>query len=63
MNVGGETQRMLFDARSFVAAPGCGGGSNAIGEKAVDDAGEEVSQVLSIARDGALLKMLRACPM
>ena len=54
---------MLFDARSFVAAPGCGGGSNAIGEKAVDDAGEEVSQVLSIARDGALLKMLRACPM
>src|SRR5215510_7747245 len=43
---------MLFDARSFVSAPGCGGSSNAIGEEAVDDAGQEISQVLSIAGDG-----------
>src|SRR5262249_40982612 len=43
---------MLFDARSFVPAPGCGGGGNAIGEEAVDDAGQEISQVLSIAGGG-----------
>src|SRR5215468_11211546 len=43
---------MLFDARSFVSAPGCGGGGNAIGEEAVDDAGQKISQVLSIAGDG-----------
>src|SRR6516162_9568689 len=43
---------MLFDARSFVSAPGCGGSSNAIGEEAVDDAGQKISQVLSIAGDG-----------
>src|SRR6266545_6848995 len=43
---------MLFDARSFMAAPGCGGGSNAIGEEAVDDAGQEISQILGIAGDG-----------
>src|SRR5262244_1129742 len=43
---------MLFDARSFVSAPGCGGGGNAIGEEVVDDAGQKISQVLSIAGDG-----------
>src|SRR5262249_56242051 len=51
MNVGGKAQRMLFDARSFVAAPGCGGGGNAIGEEAIDDAGQEISQGLSIVGD------------
>src|SRR5262249_48729051 len=29
MDVGGEAQRMLFDTRAFLPAPGCGGGSNA----------------------------------
>src|SRR6516162_2829377 len=43
---------MLFDAGSFVPTPGCGGGGNAIGEEAVDDAGQKISQVLSIAGDG-----------
>jgi hypothetical protein len=48
MNVGGEAQRMLFDARAFPPAPGGGGGSDPIGEEAVDDAGQEISQVLGI---------------
>src|ERR1700751_449310 len=48
MDIGGESQRMLFDTRSFLPAPGRGGRSDAIGEEAVDDAGQEVSQVLSI---------------
>jgi len=52
MNVGGEAQRMLFDTRSFVAAPSRGGGNDAIGEEAVDDAGQEILQVLDIAGDG-----------
>src|SRR5215471_21483201 len=43
---------MLFDARAFLPAPGRGGGANAIGKEAVDDAGQEISQVLSIAGDG-----------
>jgi hypothetical protein len=43
---------MLFDARSFVAAPSRGGGNDAIGEEAVDDAGQEILQVLDIAGDG-----------
>jgi hypothetical protein len=51
MNIGGEAQRMLFDARSFLPAPGRGGGSNAIGEEAVDDAGQKISQILSIVGD------------
>src|SRR5262249_14533228 len=51
MDVGGEAQWMLFDTRSLLPAPGCGGGGNAIGEEAVDDAGQEISQVLSIVGD------------
>ena len=39
---------MLFDARAFPPAPGGGGGGDAIGEEAVDDAGQEISQVLGI---------------
>src|SRR5262249_44939837 len=41
MDVGGEAQRMLFDTRPFLPPPGGGGGSNAVGEEAVDDAGQE----------------------
>src|SRR5262249_547131 len=51
MNIGGEAQRMLFDARSLLPAPGRGGGSKAVGEGAVDDGGQEVSEVLSIVGD------------
>src|SRR5262245_61795100 len=51
MDVGGEAQRMLFDTRAFLPPPGGGGGSNAVGEEAVDDAGQEISQVLSIVGD------------
>src|SRR6516164_3388111 len=50
---------MLFDAGSFVPTPGCGGGANAIGKEAVDDAGQEISQVLSIAGDGNDLVPMR----
>src|SRR5262245_18556599 len=37
---------MLFDARALLPAPGGGGGSDAIGKEAVDDAGQKISQVL-----------------
>src|SRR6516225_1258349 len=50
---------MLFDAGSCVPTPGCGGGGNAIGEEAVDDAGQKISQVLSIAGDGNDLVPMR----
>jgi hypothetical protein len=51
MNLGGEAQRMLFDARAGAAAPGCGGGGNAIGQKTIDRAGEKIAQILGIAAD------------
>src|SRR6516162_5160375 len=54
---------MLFDAGSFVPTPGCGGGGNAIGEEAVDDAGQKISQVLSIAGDGNDLVPMRLVSM
>src|SRR5262249_19184897 len=59
MDVGGEAQRMFFDASSFLLAPGCGGGSNTIGEEAVDDAGQEISHILSIAGGGNDLVPMR----
>src|SRR5262245_41242556 len=41
---------MLFDARALLPAPGGGSGSDAIGEEAVDDAGQKISQVLRAGR-------------
>src|SRR6516165_6909461 len=43
---------MLLDAGRFVMAPSRGGGRNPICEKAIDDAGQQIPQVLGIAGDG-----------
>jgi len=42
---------MLFDTRACAAAPRCGGGGNAIGQKAVDRTGEKISQIFGVAGD------------
>src|SRR5262245_18404977 len=53
---------MLFDARAFIAAPGCRSCGNAIGEEAVDHPGQDVWQVLGIVGYGKdLIPVSRIC--
>src|SRR6266436_7828641 len=53
---------MLFDARSLIPAPGGSSSSDAIGEKPVDNAGQEISQVLVVSGHRKdLLPVSRIC--